>query len=381
MKFSDIPGHANLKETLRQQIDNGKLPHALMLSGPSGIGKMMLARALAQYIHCENRQEGEACGECTSCRLHKEDRHPDLHYIYPVVKNRTKHILTSADVADVWLKMLKEYPAMPFERWLELLDAGNSQPHIHVEEADEIVKADSFPPISAEKKIFLVWLPEKMNTETANKILKVLEEPSQSTAFIFVSDNDLELLPTIFSRVRRYGVSPLSQSEIEQYLRQRYHFPAARAMEYGQLCAGSLIRADEFGAHTGEGDEFLALYQEIMRAAYSKRVAKLRQLADSAAGFGREKLKRMLNYMARMLRENFIYNMRMPQLNMLTREEESFSVKFAPFVNHLNIEDFMSETDKARRDIESNCNARLVLFDYFLYCIIFLHRKPTKSTK
>ena len=79
--------------------------------------------------------------------------------------------------------------------------------------------------------------------------------------------------------------------------------------------------------------------------------------------------------MARMIRENFIYNMKIPQLTALTPDEEAFSTRFSPFINHGNVDDFLAETDKARRDVERNANAKVVLFDYFLMIIILLHRK------
>ncbi len=70
MKFSDIPAHEHVKERLRALVDNNRLPHALLLEGPEGVGKFALARALAQYLHCENRINGDSCGICPSCRQH-----------------------------------------------------------------------------------------------------------------------------------------------------------------------------------------------------------------------------------------------------------------------------------------------------------------------
>lgn len=378
MKFSDIPGHEPLKDTLRKLADSRHVPHALMISGPAGVGKHMIARAFAQYVHCENPSAGEPCGICSACRLHADMNHPDVHFIYPIVKNEAKKIHISTDRFSEWKQMLTEYPTLPEEKWQELIEAEKSQPMIYVNEADEIVRADSYAPITADKKIFLIWQPEKMNEDAANKILKVLEEPADSTLFILVSDNEMNIIPTIFSRVQKLHAGRLDDTEIERYLISKYHFPEAEAMRYSHLCEGSLTKADEFGTNTGESEEFFTIYQDLMRSAYAKRPAKLRQLADSISSFGREKIRRFLSYIARMLRENFIYNMKMPQLNALTPEEENFSVKFSPFVNHTNIEDFLAETDRARRDIERNGNARLILFDYFLLIIILLHRKAKK---
>lgn len=376
MRFSDIPGHENAKSNLRELVASGHVPHALMLSGPSGSGKMLLARAYAQYLQCSDPHDGEPCGVCRDCRLHAEMNHPDLHFVYPIVKNKKKGIIVSTDLAEQWHTLLTEAPTMPEEKWLELIEAGNSQTAIHVEEAEDIVRADSYPPYSSRYKIFIIWQPERMRVEAANKLLKVIEEPSEGTIFILVSNNELQILPTIFSRVQRIHTGRLSDKEIADYLNSRYHFPQQSAAQYASLCGGSLIRADEIGSHSGENEEFLTYYQEIMRAAYAKRVARLKQLSENMAGFGREKIRRFLYYMARMARENFIYNMKIPQLTALTPEEEAFSSRFSPFINHGNVEDFMSETDRARRDIERNANAKVVLFDYFVLIIILLHRKP-----
>lgn len=375
MKFADIPGHDTLKQDLRALVSSGKVPHALMISGPAGSGKMLLARTFAQLLHCENPRDGEPCGYCSNCRLHNENSHPDLHFVYPIVKNKSLHRLVSADVADLWRRMLSENPSMAEEKWLEILEAGNSQVNIFVEEANEIVHADSFPPYKTAYKIFIIWLPERLRTEAANKLLKVIEEPAEGTTFILISNNELQVLPTIFSRVRRLHAGRLSEEEIRLYLENRFGFAPEPARKYAPLCGGSLIRADELGSHSGENEEFLHLYREIMRGAYAKRVGLLRSEADRTAGFGREKIRRFLDYMARMIRENFIYNLRMPQLTALTPEEEEFSRRFSPFVNHLNVEDFLAETDRARRDVERNANAKVVLFDYFLMIIILLHRK------
>lgn len=374
MKFSDIPGHRQVKQHLRDLVETRQIPHALMFSGPSGAGKMMLARALAQYVHCPQPKDGEPCGVCENCRLHQNQSHPDLHFVYPIVKSEKLKRNVSADMAEHWLRMITENPAMPPEKWLEIIEAGNSQPAIYVNEADAIVLADSYPPYKSDFKIFIVWLPERMNVETSNKLLKVIEEPSDSTLFVFVSNNELQVLPTIYSRVQRINVGRLSDSEVEEYITRKYGVPHDSAARIASLCNGSIISAEEFCTHSGENEEFLALYQEIMRDAYAKKVARLKATAEKVHGYGREKIIRFLLYMSRMIRENFIYNMKQPLLTAMTPEEENFSMKFSPFINHLNVEKFVEETDRARRDIERNANSKLVLFDYFILCIILLNK-------
>lgn len=377
MKFSDIPGHKQIKDSLRQLVDSGNMPHAIMLSGPSGIGKMCVARAFMQYAHCLSPRNGEPCGECPSCRQHLNFNHPDVHFIYPIVKNKAQKVEVSEDRIDEWRTMLADYPWMQPEKWQEILDAGNSQPVIYVNDADKIVRAEAYSSFTSRYKFFVIWLPEKLQPAAANKLLKVIEEPVEGTVFLLVSNNESEVLPTIFSRTRRFNMHPADETEVSQYLGSKFTLDAYHIQLIAKLSEGRMAKAEEFASHSGERDEFMSLFQDIMRAAYGKKPGVLREIGDKASAMGREKLRRFLEYMCIMARENFIYNLKLPQLRMLTPEEETFSTKFAPFIHHGNVEEIVSRIEEASSHIERNGNSKLVLFSLFLYLIPLLHRKPT----
>lgn len=377
VSFSQIPGNEEAKARLRQAVDNGRLPHAMLLSGPTGIGKMLLARAFMAYAHCENPSGGEPCGHCRNCRLHAEIDHPDVHFSFPIVQNKSRGIQSSDDQKEQWHRMLAEAPAMPFEYWLELLDCGNSQPAIQVGEAQEILRSASFPPYATKLKFYVIWLPERMNPDAANKLLKVIEEPSPGTCFLMVSDNELEVLPTIFSRAQRIRMNPVDRQDIERYLERHWGVDPMQASRLAPLADGSLAKADELGSNQGETGDFRRVFQAVMRSAYSRNVGMLKQLADEAAAYGREKTNRFLAYVSQMIRENFIYNLRMPQLNRLTPDDEAFSRNFSPFINAGNVEQMMEETDRARREIARNCNGKIVLFDYFLLITALIRKKAS----
>lgn len=376
MKFSDIPGHEDVKETLRQMVREDKIPHAIMLAGPKGAGKMMLARAFMQYVHCQNPQNGEPCEVCPACKLHKEIDHPDVHFSFPYLKKNSSKTYYCDDYKEEFKQFLMETPTMSYEHWLEILHLENQQPKILDAESEEIIRIASFPPYTSKMKFFVIWLPEKMNREMANKILKVVEEPSSGICFLMVSNNSLEVLPTISSRTRPLHVGKISSEDIYHYLMRRWRLDDNTAFRIAPLCDGSLIRADELGSHTGENDEFRNISQQLMRNAYSRAVGSLKKLSEDVAAMGREKIIRFLTYLANMFRENFIYNLRMPPLNRLTPEEEQFSRNFAPFVNVANIEELSAETDRAILEISRNCNSKIVLFDFFLLCIPLIRRKP-----
>lgn len=364
MRFTDIAGHMDTVGALRSIVDSGKIPHAILLSGISGIGKFRLARAFAQYVHCRDRRDGDSCGVCPSCLQHRRHNNPDLHFVYPVVKRDGAQV--STDFIDQWKTMLSEWSYMPPEKWNDLMQAGNSQPAIYVNESEDIVSKVSLSSYQENYKIFLIWLPEKLRPEAANKLLKVIEEPYEDTLFVLVSNDDSKLLPTIFSRTQRFNLLPLSESDITSHLVENKGIDPDLARAAAKIAEGSMGKAEELACHPDEILEFSSLFKETMRMAYALKATDLKSISENCAAMGREKLIRFLAYCSRMVRENFIYNMKMPQLSLLTPDEESFSLRFSPFIHEGNVEGLDSEISRAATDIERNANAKIVMFDLML---------------
>lgn len=344
--------------------DKGKIPHAILLSGISGIGKFRLARAFAQYVHCMSRHDGDSCGVCPSCLQHARHNNPDLHFVYPVVKRDGKQV--STDYIDQWKTMLSDWSYMPQEKWNELIQAGNSQPAIYVNESEDIISRASLSSYQENFKIFLIWQPEKLRPEAANKLLKIIEEPFEDTVFILVSNDDSKILPTILSRTQRFNMRPLSEEEIRKHLSGNPAIDPSIIGAVSRIAEGSMGKAQELSCHPEEIMEFSSVFKETMRMAYGLRARELKALSESCASMGREKLIRFLGYAARMVRENFIYNMRMPQISLMTPDEESFSMRFAPFIHEGNVEGLADEISRAATDVERNGNAKIVMFDLFL---------------
>lgn len=374
MKFKEITGHKEIISALRNLADSDRLPHAFLFSGISGIGKHRTARAFAQYIHCKNRKNGDSCGVCPSCLQHQKHNNPDLHFIYPVVKREKEGIRVSKDVIDLWREMLDEHSYLPAEKWNDLIKAGNSQPAIYVNESEEIIAKASLSSFQEKYKIFIIWLPEKLRPEAANKLLKVIEEPFEDTIFILVSNTDSKILPTIQSRTQRFNFKPLSEEDLRSLLLEK-GVAKDMAEDAARISEGSLQKAEEFACHPDELLEFSDLFKEMMRAAYALKAKKLKDLADATAAFGREKLIRYLNYCGRMIRENYIYNFNLPHIVLMTADEEAFSSRFAPFIHDENVEQLSEEFARAIRDIERNGNSKIVMFDLFLL-LSRLVRKP-----
>ncbi|MDE7081414.1 MAG: AAA family ATPase [Muribaculaceae bacterium] len=353
-------------------MDSRKIPHAMLISGPAGIGKMQLARAFTAYLNCSNRINGDSCGICPACRRIEACNDPDIHYIYPIHKKAKTHTL-STHYAEEWKKMLHDSPYMSLPHWNALLDAGNSRPMIYVDEADAIAAAAAMSTLTDDYKVFIIWLPERMNAEAANKLLKVLEEPYEDTIFVAVSNQPDLILPTILSRMRRIEMRPPDINTVEKALIAR-GVSIDSARQAAMTAQGSLLKAFEALGNGGETAEFNSSFQDTMRAAYARNAVAGKKFSETAAALGREKIIRMLEYFARMVRENFIANMRIGILNSMDSSQQQFAARFAPFINAANVEMLLEETDRASADIARNANARLVLFDYFLKLMIALHR-------
>lgn len=373
MKFSDVTGHESAKERLRHAADSGRIPHAILLHGPSGIGKLRLARAFAQYVNCTNHKDGDSCGVCPACRQTAALNNPDIHYVYPVLNKRSSTPLSS-DYAEEWKRMLENNSYMSPEQWQIEIEAGNAQPQIYVDESAEIIRLSSLSTYGAKYKIFIVWLPEKMNVSTANKLLKVIEEPFEDTIFIFVSNNPGAIIPTINSRLQHIQLDPLPSADIIEFLVKKGK-SYEEATNLAKIARGNMNKAEELAENGNESEEFASIFIEVMRACYSRNITTLRLFSDSFAAYGREKSMRLLTYFNRMIRESFISNLHIPTLNAMTQDEGVFVSKFGPFINAINVERMMGAVDDAYGDITRNANQKIVWFDLFLI-ITQLIRKP-----
>ena len=216
---------------------------------------------------------------------------------------------------------------------------------------------------TAKYKVLILWLPEKLKEEAANKLLKLIEEPYDDCKFILVSDNEKAILGTIFSRCQRIELRKPSTPMVAQYLVDRYGMDTQNALALAAPADGNVIMAERMVQTGSEFHEFRERFIELMRLSYQRDLSKLKPWSEAVADMKREKARRFLDYAVRQVRENFVYNLHNPSLNYLTPEEEAFSTRFSPFINERNVEGIVSELERASADIAGNANGKLVLFD------------------
>ena len=382
MKFSEVIGQEDVKDRLRELVRERRVPNTLMFCGPGGSGKMALALAFASYLLGE--RDGEASLLADSQAIVNAEamlarwEHPDLHFTYPVIKpvgTSAEHKMTSDDFTREWHELLCKSPYFSMDAWLACMDAANQQAIIGAGESDELTRKLSLKSSQGGYKVSIIWLPERMNVECANKLLKLLEEPPRQTVFIMVCEESDALLDTIKSRTQRIDIKRIDDAALEQALIERRAIDTDTAHRIARIAGGNWLRALENLEAGNENRLFLDMFIMLMRLAYQRNIKDLKQWSEAVAGYGREKQRRLLRYMMRMVRENFMYNFGQPELCYLTQEEENFSCKFARFINEANVVDINELLQKAHRDIGQNANAKIVFFDLALQMIVLLIRK------
>lgn len=372
MLFKEVVGQDEIKDRLRREADEGRVAHALLFYGPEGCGKLPVALAFARYLLCSQPHDGEPCNACNSCRMTARWAHPDLHFVFPVVKYKDAAHSVSDVYLPEWRKQLGENVYFGLDEWLEDMQAGNQQAMIYSAESDAIQKKLSLKSNQGGKKVMIIWLPEKMNLECANKLLKLLEEPPAETHFLLISERLEAVLPTIVSRAQCIGMKGLSEDEIAGALMQRNACDSDTARRVAHTANGNLIAAQQLLRSNADQNLFFDLFVILMRLSYQRKIKDLKKWSEQIAALGREKQKNFLAYSQKLIRENFIYNFRQPDLNYETVEEENFSRNFARFINERNVIHIMDELSLAQRDIEQNGNPKFVFFDFALKMIVLL---------
>ena len=351
----------------------------MMLCGAQGSGKMALALAFANYLLCRNHTQGdEACEVCPQCKMLKKWEHPDLHFSFPTIKlpsMGSDHKPVSDDFIREWHEMLESGPYFSMDQWMTAIGAENQQAIITAGESDDLVRKLSLKSSQGGYKISIIWLPERMNIECANKLLKLIEEPPQGTIFIMVCEEPDKLLETIRSRTQRIDVRRISSESIAVALQQKHGLGAESSMRLARLANGSWLKAVRELENDSENDDFLADYQQLMRLAYQRNVRNLKKWSEHMQTYGREKQKRFMDYFMRLTRENFMYNFGNPDLNYMSEKEEEFATKFARFINENNVIAMTEMAEKIQRDIKQNANAKIVFFDMALRMIMMLLQK------
>jgi DNA polymerase-3 subunit delta' len=214
----------------------------------------------------------------------------------------------------------------------------------------------------------IIWLPERMHMATANKLLKLIEEPPEKTLFLLVSDEPDKLLTTILSRCQLIKIPSFTNDEIKSYLRGTYGTTEIKSTDIARVANGNILRAIELCENDETARLNLDNFKTLMRFAWKRDVLSAIEWSETMAALGREAQKNFLSYSLRLLRENLMLSLEQLQNNLvfLAGEEAEFSVKFHPYINRDNIYPLTDEFSLAHSHIEANGYAKVIFLDLAL---------------
>lgn len=369
MQFKDIIGQAALKEKLIHTVKGGRISHAQLFLGPAGYGCLPMAVAYAQYVSCAHRGDHDSCGTCPSCVKYQKLIHPDLHFVFPV--NSTKSI--TADKKPVsdhfiaeWRKELIGTMYFTEQDWYESIGLENKQGNISANEADKIIGKLNLKSYESDYKIMIIWLPERLNTTSANRLLKLIEEPPQNTIFIFVAENEGQILRTIYSRTQRIKFPPIEEQDIMTALRAKGGIEEKDVFTAARLSNGDYIQALQTLQNARQKSVYFDAFVNLMRLSYRNDILGLLNWAEEMAGMGRERQKTFLVYAERLVRENFMLNLKLNEVVYLGFEEYEWAQKFSAFINKDNVFELYKQLNDCIPQIAQNGNAKIIFSDLVL---------------
>ncbi|MBC7412519.1 MAG: DNA polymerase III subunit delta, partial [Bacteroidia bacterium] len=367
MQFKDIIGHAAIKQRLINSANENRISHAQLFLSNEGVGAIGLAVAYAQYIACKNRQATDSCGVCSACVKYNKLVHPDLHFAFPT--NTTTKVTkdpTSIQFIAEWRKALLHNVYLDLFEWLETIGIDNKQGNISALESVDIIRRLALKPYESEFKVMIIWMAEKMNTQAANKILKLLEEPPEKTLFLLVVEQQEQLLSTIISRTQLIKIGGIDDANLAKALMYDYQLSTEQAQEVINMAEGSYNNAKRLAQET-EGDNlFMQLFREWMLICFNKKTIELVPFIDKLEALKRERQKKFLTYCLHLIRESLILAYQGDAVIKTAGAEKQFLDKFHQRIIGADTIEIIEEFNNSIYHIERNANAKILFMDVSL---------------
>ena len=373
MTYKDIIGQQEAKQRLIRMVNDDRVPHALLFTGAEGCGNLPLALAFAQHLFCNSKTPDGACGKCPSCLKVSKLSHPDLHISFPIAKS--KDIKHSDHLITRFRESFLLSPYLRLNEWFDEINSENKQPVIAVDEASLILNKLSYTSYEGSYKIVIMWQPECMTVEAANRLLKILEEPPEKTIFILVTNAADQLLATILSRVQQIPFFQCSNSEISEALIKQHGVSQEAATQIAMMANGNYGEALDLVKHSDEHASLLADFQNFMRIALRFDAVKALEWIEVMAKKGREGQKQFLLFGLEIFRDCLLFRFGSKDLVRLSGAQRVFLEKFAQFVTDKNYTLLIQEFDSNYYYIERNANSKMIFMDLFLKTNGFLNQK------
>lgn len=387
MLFNDVIGQNNIKQQLLEMIQQNRLSHALLFLGNEGSGNLALALAFAQLISLLPASKKTGGGTISSSFLPSKVEeiddwmkaqpafskanelvHPDIHFSYPVVTRKGVDKPVATDYITEWRSFINNDPYGNVYDWLQSIGAENKQGNISVEECNAIMHKLSFKSFESEFKVLVMWMPEFLG-KSGNRLLKLIEEPTENTVFILVAESDEKILPTILSRCQLVKFPLLSNKEIADGLMKDLNVEHDHANQVAAISEGN-FREAKILVHSEEKD-WIAVLSEWLKFIIRRMISDQLKWVEETTKTGREKQKNLLLYFIHLIE----LSIRMKVIGdeiAATEKEKDFAHRLNKICSVSQHQVIIEEVDKAIYHIERNANPKLLFLSLSikLYYII-----------
>ncbi|HVZ97598.1 MAG TPA: hypothetical protein VG847_12025 [Chitinophagaceae bacterium] len=379
MLFKEVIGQEKIKQKLAEMVQHNRLSHALLFLGKEGSGGLPLALAFAQYIACtsakqssspqqglfgenttikKNNDATDACGHCASCIKAGQLIHPDIHFSFPVIPKKAGSPPVSDDYINEWREFIAANPYGNVYDWLQFLGAENKQGNITAEECNQINHKLSLKSFESEYKIMIMWMPEFLGS-SGNKLLKLIEEPPDDTIFIFVAEDESQVLPTILSRTQLIKIPACSNDEIENGLIHFADTPAGKASQIAGISDGNYREALRLLKDAEQDWE--ALIREWLNIIVKNNNAAQVKWIDEISQLGREKQKQLLRYFIHLLSQSLRWQLvSNPESILMPENKRDFARRINKMCPAGAQEAMINDLNDAIFYIERNAHAKML---------------------
>tara|TARA_B100000902_G_C27305453_1_gene915180 strand:+ start:1772 stop:2920 length:1149 start_codon:yes stop_codon:yes gene_type:complete len=377
MRFKEIPGNKTIKQRLIEGVINNRVSHAQLFIGESGSAKLALALAYARFLNCESRMQDDSCENCPSCIKYKNLNHPDHHLIFPILKlkQNKKHI--SEYFLNEWKELVLENPYISLDDWIKVFDSENKSGNtgmIYKDQATRVREMVQLKNYESRYRTIIIWLPEKMNKETSNKLLKLLEEPPIGTIFIAVSEDKKKLLKTIVSRLQTVRVLKPTTQDIQTFFTDKNPISIEEARKLYKLTDGDLGKVIQIKTTTMDSD-FFGDFSTLMRIAYKSNVQAISDWVDGISKEGRKNQILFCSYSIKIIRDCWLLSLSKKTQNN-SEKEHVFISNFSKFINNKNVQRLTYEFEDVIKGINRNGSSKILFFNLSLQIIKLLMIKP-----
>ncbi len=363
MRFEAVIDQPEIKQQLREMVQQNRLSHALLFLSKEGAGGLPLALAFASYVVCERAAaEGlkDACGTCAGCTKSASLVHPDIHFSYPVIPRKPGDKPVSTDYISDWREFIRSNPYGNLYDWLQSIRAENKQGNITAEECNDIIRKLNLKTFESRYKVLVMWMPELLGKE-GNKLLKLIEEPPANTLFLLVAENEALILPTILSRCQLVKIPQLSDQAVYNQLVNGMGVPEEKAHQVAAISEGNFREAKQQLEHAE--DDWQALVREWLNCILKNGPVALVKWIEEVSKLGREKQKQFLRYFTHLLEQSLrirILGENSAWAQNLPPAERDFILRINKLSGIEQQEAIVALLDQTAYYIERNANAKML---------------------